>query len=48
MMHKRLIILVVVLVVVAGLALAAHQLNLAGCCSRSTHTPRHKPLAAYR
>ena len=29
MMHKRLIILVVVLVVVAGLALAAHQLNLA-------------------
>jgi hypothetical protein len=30
MMHKRLIILVVVLVVVTGLALAAHQLNLAG------------------
>ena len=29
-MHKRAIMLVVVLVVVAGLALAAHQLNLAG------------------
>ncbi len=28
-MHKRLIIIVVVLVVVAGLALAAHELNLA-------------------
>lgn len=29
-MHKRLIILAIVLVVVAGLALAAHELNLAG------------------
>jgi hypothetical protein len=29
-MHKRLIVVVAVLVVVAGLALAAHELNLVG------------------
>ena len=28
-MHKRLIVMLIVLVVVAGLALAAHELNLA-------------------
>jgi hypothetical protein len=29
-MHKRLFIMLIILVVVAGLALAAHELNLAG------------------
>lgn len=39
-MHKRLIIMAVVLVVVAGLTLAAHELNLAGLLGLNSHAVR--------